>query len=214
MSTLDKALNDHNLPELVRCLRCVAENIDQRYGMCDRYNDQTCESCPLNTGLNTSEFTRYEEQADRVLSMAAKAMQSLLCRIDLPAMDRELFTAMKAGLNCLTLESMRNPMPDYEFEANGKKLSISYDHARRALEACCDHFMDHDGFLPVIEKETALAMLMAAGSIKRASIPNAAYFTFRLDKTGEEYTITFRTAEELLGRVGETILQDTSGVFE
>lgn len=55
---------------------------------------------------------------------------------------------------------------------------------------------------------------MASKRINRALVPDTEGFSFRLDKTGEGYKITFRAAAELVSRMGMTVLQDTSGILE
>lgn len=210
----DRPLTNLSLPELAKCLRCISENIDQRYTECDKHEGTSCEGCPLNVNVDPA-LARYEEFADKALSRAAAAIQSLLCRIDLPAMDRELFMAIEVGIKAIVDHLATKDTPCCELTVGSASFSVDYNKAWKDLARISAYYTNHGRLcIPPLTKEDGLAMLAAAKAIGESEklIMELGVFSFHRDlgKGMEKLNIPMKEAHGLLWKVGFSVVNDSS----
>lgn len=70
-------MNDYS--ELIKALRCISENVDQRYTECGKHESANCEGCPFSWSIEEIVFSEmsFEERADKVCEIAASALETL-----------------------------------------------------------------------------------------------------------------------------------------
>lgn len=210
----DRPLTNLSLPELAKCLRCISENIDQRYTECDKHEGTSCEGCPLNVNVDTA-LARYEEFADKALSRAAAAIQSLLCRIDLSAMDRNLFMAIEAGIRGIGDHLATKNTSCCEVTVGSTSVLVDYSKAWKDLAHISAYYTNYGRLcIPPLTKEDGLAMLAAAKAIGESEklVMELGVFSFRrnLGKGMEELNIPMKEAHGLLWKVGFSVVNDSS----
>ena len=61
--------------DLVKALRCLEQNVNQRYEECNKH-DKYCDGCPFY--VETTEIGDFETQAEYVVGLAASRLEALI----------------------------------------------------------------------------------------------------------------------------------------